>query len=277
MTGFNDGRVPAADRGTSAHLSESTAEELGLPGRLQRTARDAHALAVLAKTHEELHLVTGRRSAENDPLLPSRLLFHTTEDEMLARVRKLVDEASTEDAVATTNGRAEPARARPVPRHPHAPSPARIRVTAFRDYLESPYLFYLRHVLKAESVDDAARELDGRAFGKLAHEVLEDFAPGRLEVVHRYVHVPGLAVRVRSEAALEDLAVVADHEAHDAGVLIARRPCQHGKAAEEIAVDHIAVGPARGVGALRVEQLVVISVVAILAGMARSRAAKRSA
>jgi len=175
VTGFNDGRIPAPDRALRAHLSEATAEALGLPGRRRRTARDAHALAVLLRTHEEVHLVTGRRSAENDPLLPSRLLFHAPEDEMLARVRKLVDEASREDAATTTAAAPEPARPRPVPRHPHPPALERVSVTAFRDYLASPYHFYLRHVLRTETVDDGARELDGRSFGSLAHDVLEAF------------------------------------------------------------------------------------------------------
>jgi ATP-dependent helicase/DNAse subunit B len=51
-------------------------------------------------------------------------------------------------------------------------------VTSFADYLRSPYAFYLRHVLRAETVDDSAREMDGRCFGSLAHEVFQAFGRG---------------------------------------------------------------------------------------------------
>jgi RecB family exonuclease len=50
-----------------------------------------------------------------------------------------------------------------------------MRVTAFRDYLACPYRFYLRHVLRLDSLDDASVELDPAGFGSLAHEVLSDF------------------------------------------------------------------------------------------------------
>jgi RecB family exonuclease len=61
----------------------------------------------------------------------------------------------------------------PVPRTP--PLPETWSVTAFRAWLGSPYLFYVRHVLKRETVEDAPRELDPRLFGILAHAVVEKF------------------------------------------------------------------------------------------------------
>ena len=53
-----------------------------------------------------------------------------------------------------------------------------LAVTAFRDYLACPYRFYLRHVLRLESVDDRAEELDGAGFGGLLHEILRAFGEG---------------------------------------------------------------------------------------------------
>ena len=47
-----------------------------------------------------------------------------------------------------------------------------MRVTEFRDYLACPYRYYLRHVLGLKGLTDSAAELDGAAFGSLAHEVL---------------------------------------------------------------------------------------------------------
>jgi hypothetical protein len=51
-------------------------------------------------------------------------------------------------------------------------------VTEFRDYLACPYRYYLRHCLNLAALEDRAEELDGRAFGSLAHEVLGQFGRG---------------------------------------------------------------------------------------------------
>ena len=48
-------------------------------------------------------------------------------------------------------------------------------MTAFRTYLECPYRFYLRHVLKLKPVDDAAVELAANQFGDLVHAAVESF------------------------------------------------------------------------------------------------------
>jgi hypothetical protein len=53
-----------------------------------------------------------------------------------------------------------------------------MRVTEFRDYLACPYRYYLRHRLGLGQLGDAAEELDGAAFGSLAHEVLAAFGKG---------------------------------------------------------------------------------------------------
>jgi hypothetical protein len=51
----------------------------------------------------------------------------------------------------------------------------RIPVTHFKQYLACPYRYYLRHRRKLSAVDDAARELDGGAFGTLLHRALGAF------------------------------------------------------------------------------------------------------
>jgi len=50
-----------------------------------------------------------------------------------------------------------------------------LSVTAFRTYLECPYLFWLRHVARLRRHDDRAQELDALGFGNLVHEVLAEF------------------------------------------------------------------------------------------------------
>ncbi len=53
-----------------------------------------------------------------------------------------------------------------------------MRVTEFRDYLACPYRYYLRHRLRLAAAGDDAEELDGLAFGSLAHEVFKAFGSG---------------------------------------------------------------------------------------------------
>ena len=58
-----------------------------------------------------------------------------------------------------------------LPRAAEAPAVQSMSVSSFRLYLQSPYEFYLKHVLRLKTLDDRARELDPLRFGKLAHEV----------------------------------------------------------------------------------------------------------
>ena len=51
-----------------------------------------------------------------------------------------------------------------------------VSVTELRDYLASPYRYYLRHRLKLRPLDDRAEELDALTFGSLVHELFGEFA-----------------------------------------------------------------------------------------------------
>jgi ATP-dependent helicase/nuclease subunit B len=53
------------------------------------------------------------------------------------------------------------------------PPPAKVAVTALRDYLNCPFRFYLRRVLEMEAVDPAKNELNALDFGILCHDALE--------------------------------------------------------------------------------------------------------
>jgi ATP-dependent helicase/DNAse subunit B len=48
-----------------------------------------------------------------------------------------------------------------------------MRVTSFKDYIESPYGFYLKHIARLEEVDDKAVEMDPLRFGNLIHDCLK--------------------------------------------------------------------------------------------------------
>jgi hypothetical protein len=62
-----------------------------------------------------------------------------------------------------------------VPRPRFEGAIAQLSVTDFKDYLECPYRFYLKRVLKLKSVVRDLEEMDPLAFGTLLHEVLGQF------------------------------------------------------------------------------------------------------
>jgi ATP-dependent helicase/nuclease subunit B len=171
VAGLNDGCVPEAIAG-DAFLPEALREKLGLKTNGGRLARDAYVLAALAVCRREggrLDLLFGKVSAIGDPLRPSRLLLQCADAMLPSRVEFLFREIEA--------GRPGPAwtrawRLRP----PAVPVLERVRVTAFRDYLQCPFRFYLRHALDLSAFDPHKAELDAPDFGTLCHSALEAMA-----------------------------------------------------------------------------------------------------
>jgi RecB family exonuclease len=168
VTGFQDGVVPASTQG-DAYLPNSLRRSLGIEDDDRRIARDAYVATLLLESRARVALVTGRRSRAGDPLLPSRLVFHAPAEEVPERVALALRPRSAprvETSVAEKRGRALPHRA-------SYTAPTVLRVTSFRTFLESPYLFYVEHVLGLPTFEHDGRELDPLGFGVLAHGVLE--------------------------------------------------------------------------------------------------------
>lgn len=181
ITGMNEGRVPTSVSADPL-LPDRLRAVLGITDNQRRYARDAFALSAIAASRPApgLALIAGRFSAAADPLAPSRLLFACDDAQLAARVRMWTE-------VGGGGGGDKPARPAAPPGVPVGersafrpfPSPApvvepieRISVTAFRNYLASPYGFYLQNVLRLKELDDGAVELDALGFGVLLHDVL---------------------------------------------------------------------------------------------------------
>lgn len=168
VTGLNDGRVPETVAG-DAFLPEALRRRLGLKTNEARFARDAYLLAALAAARSangRLDVLVGKVSAAGDPLRPSRLLLRCADEELPRRVAALF-----QPAPAGPPGHSWRRAWRLVP--PVLPPPARVSVTAFRDYLRCPFRFYLKHVLRMEALDPFKSELDALDFGTLCHAALE--------------------------------------------------------------------------------------------------------
>jgi len=167
VAGLNDGRVPEVVTG-DAFLPEVLRERLGLKTNGRRFARDVYLLAALAATRTtagRLEILLGKVSLAGDPLRPSRLLLRCADEDLPRRIKFLFDKvASTQASLPWT--RAWPLR--PIV----GPPPEKIAVTAFRDYLNCPFLFYLKRVRRMEALDLEKAELDARDFGNLMHEAL---------------------------------------------------------------------------------------------------------
>jgi len=179
VTGMNEGIVPQS-LGADLFLPNQMRRALGIEDNHRRWARDVYAMSMLVASGRHLNLIAGRRSPENDPMLPSRLLLASADASVTARrVQKLFGEHDSAPRIMLPGrliaGRVESALVVPEPAE-IPPPPESMRVTEFRDYLACPYRYYLRHRLNLDGLDDRAAELDGGAFGSLAHEVLGSLA-----------------------------------------------------------------------------------------------------
>jgi ATP-dependent helicase/nuclease subunit B len=219
VTGVHEPYLPEAVS-ADAFLPDALRRRLGMLDNAGRYARDAYHLTSLLGSRDRVTLIAGRRDGEGNPLRPSRLLLALEGEALARRVRRLSEGDGELPRLPSlrSHGGASAFRLPPVPVVEHA-APDRISVTAFRAILADPYRFALERLLGLEEVADTAREMDGGAFGSLAHEVLQQwgaaelaapsFDPGSIrdtldetldrEVTKRFGRDPLPAVRIQAE------------------------------------------------------------------------------
>lgn len=186
VCGFNEGLIPQAIN-ADPFLPNRLRSRLGIDDNARRYARDAYAALLTMHAHRESRWISLRRSADGDPLRPSRLLFQPGQSKTARReADRILDfvryESSLEVSLLRSGGTSclDP----PPPRKMRSADRDRLRslhATAFRDYLTSPYYFYLRRVLGLSPIDDEQLEWDGGTFGNLAHRVLDTFGTSDLK------------------------------------------------------------------------------------------------
>lgn len=234
VTGFNDGFVPdsiVGDIYLPERLRTQLAKRVSFKTNEQRFARDAYLLEAMLQGRERaggfIELFAGKRSLQGEPLRPSRLLFLCPDSELAARTERLFDEVPESGAGTPWS----PGFRLCPPGRQAGPEPAirSLPVTAFRDYLESPFRFYLRHVEKMRAVPGQRMEMDAAAFGELLHESLKrlgqdeflrdsnrerelgDFLIAQIDalLIARFGPEPALPIRIQGEAARQRLLAAA--------------------------------------------------------------------
>ncbi|AKJ65583.1 PD-(D/E)XK nuclease family protein [Kiritimatiella glycovorans] len=175
LSGMHEGAVPASVIG-DPFLPDGLREEAGFRDNAFRYARDVYLLESLLRSREGAHVsfFLSRSDASGEPLKPSRLLFHCTDEALPDRTRQLFSAPPPMHAGAPFS----------VPWHLQPPDPAGhplecLYVTDFRAYLESPLCFYFRRVLDMEPLDESRMQMDARAFGSIAHGALEQMGRDR--------------------------------------------------------------------------------------------------
>jgi len=193
LTGANEPFLPEAVRG-DPFLPDALRGMLGLVDDRTRLARDVYRLQAMARSTPCLVVVAGRRTDQNDPLRPSRLLFAAEPDTVVERVHRFFDATRADavsDADAGEDGGPSPSRrgsagggfsVPPVPRLHAERILDRVRVTDFSRLLADPYRFALLREVAGDSVRDDARELDPMQFGNVVHEVLDEL--GKEDTIH---------------------------------------------------------------------------------------------
>jgi len=182
VLGLNEGMIPTG-RVEDALLPESVRRVLGMATGESRAERDAFLLEGLIRSRERrggVWFVCAKRDQEGNPLKPSRLLFRCDDEEALARVERMVDELPEKPRFKAEQRVAEEEAVGSEDGFPLAPiqemePPREVHVTAFREYLRSPYVFFLKRVARLKELSEPSPEADQSEMGIVLHAVLSEF------------------------------------------------------------------------------------------------------
>ncbi|MEC7273805.1 MAG: PD-(D/E)XK nuclease family protein, partial [Verrucomicrobiota bacterium] len=170
LCGLIEGKIPQTIDG-DAFLPDSVRSKLGLRDNSQRYARDAYLLGALIASYpiKKLQLSYSKYDSSGDPNKASRLLLSTNLEKLPSRVQFLSQPNVTKNIILHrhTNWRWKLPKDLPVIK--------KISPTQFESYLLCPFRFCIEKVLLCQSAPMASHEMDAAAFGKLIHQVLENF------------------------------------------------------------------------------------------------------
>ncbi len=178
VTGTNEGSIPTR-KVFDAFLPDSLRRKLGLKCDDDICARDAYIMADLIESRRQAGrtvFILAKLSQDGEPLKPSRLLFHSPDEELTKRAKKLF--AETPSIKQNFPGTVS------FPLDVKLPSDTPVEVlimkqmsvTSFKSYLACPFRFYLAEVLGMEELSDEKEEMDALDFGTIIHHALQRMA-----------------------------------------------------------------------------------------------------
>ena len=180
VTGCHDAVLPG--RFVDPILPDRLRSAAGIEDEQRRHARDLWVLSTILGRDPEARFIVPRRDSRGEPRVPSRLIFG---DHGTSLARRVV-QVFAPPRVRARCGNAVSRFGRPRPAAiDGATGPAaldRLSVTGFKNYLVSPYRFWLRTILGLKAPDPVGAELDARLFGIALHEAVEVFG---LEEIQR--------------------------------------------------------------------------------------------
>ncbi|NMC63345.1 MAG: hypothetical protein GYA55_09280 [SAR324 cluster bacterium] len=180
VTGFNETFVPES-LNADPFLPDSLRSLLGLLDNDKRYSRDAYALASMLRSKKKLFLIGSKQSPQGNHLLPSRLLYTGSPEELTKRIAKIFTNVEKKNIPKPRTETEGQYFSMPLPPVKMPKALESVSVSGFGDYLQCPYRFYLNHVLRLGVLDDNMLEMDPLYFGSLAHEVLADFGRSSLK------------------------------------------------------------------------------------------------
>jgi len=179
LTGMNEGIVPES-RLSHVFLPNSLRKSLGIQNDSSRLNRDRYYLRTIVESAEKILITAGKYSANQDPLLPSRLLLDVSEKnqaKLFERFYKPTDKTSETDRIIQTDGfeltgssELELSLDEEI---------NELAVTRFKDFIECPYRFYLKQK-NIYPCKELTKEMPASQFGTVVHNVLEQFGKSKL-------------------------------------------------------------------------------------------------
>ena len=173
LCGMNDGLIPERVRGSS-FLSDSRRKALNLPNNAQRAARDQFYLESILHSHPAgtIRFLASRFDSESRPQSYSRFFFQGDRKTVLERAALLYESMRMPDFSAEKKSGGLHFILQPDYSATPVEEPV-ISVTAFRDYLASPFRFFLKYWRKMCPTDFELKEMDRAGFGSCCHAALE--------------------------------------------------------------------------------------------------------
>ncbi|MBF0409195.1 MAG: PD-(D/E)XK nuclease family protein [Candidatus Riflebacteria bacterium] len=189
ITSFNEGMIPQ-NIDFDPFLTDGVRSILGLSNNTFRYARDkANFKSILSS--RTVRLLAARTGLRGESLAPSRIIL-SVQDNMLPEV---IQKFYPKEKIVQGGDLWKPLKTSetisflvPFPGNHIDPNTGKIQgknddtynVTEFRDYLNCPYRYYLKHILKLKLVNDRINEMDAMIYGNFLHKILENFSASKV-------------------------------------------------------------------------------------------------